>query len=62
MTARLRSTARTTSIGSERISTTSADSMAMSVPAPMATPTSARMSAGASLMPSPTIATTLPSS
>ena len=31
--------------------------MAMSVPAPMAMPTSAQVSAGASLMPSPTIAT-----
>ena len=36
------------------ISTTSAASMATSVPVPMATPTSACASAGASLMPSPT--------
>jgi hypothetical protein len=35
----------------------SADSMAMSVPAPIAIPTSACISAGASLIPSPTIAT-----
>ena len=35
--------------------------MAMSVPLPMAIPTSALASAGASLIPSPTIATTLPS-
>ena len=46
-----------TSRTSERMSTTSALSMAMSVPAPMAMPTSARASAGASLMPSPTMAT-----
>ena len=39
------------------ISTTSAASMAISVPAPMAMPISARVSAGASLIPSPTIAT-----
>ena len=38
-------------------STTSAESIATSVPAPMAIPTSARASAGASLTPSPTIAT-----
>ena len=36
-------------------------SMAMSVPVPIAMPTSARASAGASLMPSPAIATTCPS-
>ena len=41
------------------ISTTSAASMATSVPAPMAMPISALVSAGASLMPSPTM-TTLP--
>ena len=46
-----------TSSTSERISTTSAASMAISVPAPMAMPTSARARAGASLMPSPTMAT-----
>ena len=39
------------------IGTTSADSMAMSVPAPMARPTSACASAGASLTPSPTMDT-----
>ena len=39
------------------MSTMSALSMATSVPAPMAMPTSARASAGASLMPSPTMAT-----
>ena len=39
------------------MSTTSALSMATSVPAPMAMPMSARASAGASLMPSPTMAT-----
>ena len=39
----------------------SADSMATSVPAPMARPTSARARAGASLMPSPTMATFRPS-
>ena len=39
------------------ISTTSAASMATSAPAPMAIPISALVSAGASLMPSPTIIT-----
>ena len=39
------------------ISTTSAASRATSVPAPMAMPVSARVSAGASFMPSPTMAT-----
>ncbi len=39
------------------ISTTSAASMATSVPAPMAMPISAEVRAGASLMPSPTMAT-----
>ena len=39
------------------ISTTSADSMAISVPVPIAIPTSAVTKAGASLMPSPTINT-----
>ena len=39
------------------IRTTSAASIATSVPAPMAIPMSARVSAGASLIPSPTIAT-----
>ncbi len=42
------------------IRTTSADSKATSVPAPMAIPTSDRAKAGASLMPSPTIATVFP--
>ena len=46
---------------SPRISVTSPASMAMSVPVPIAMPTSACASAGASLMPSPTIATTRPS-
>src|SRR3954466_2995860 len=39
---------------------TPADSMATSVPAPMARPTAARASAGASLTPSPTISTRRP--
>ena len=60
MVARESSTARATSAGSERMSTTSADPIATSVPAPMAMPMSARASAGASLMPSPTIATLCP--
>ncbi len=60
MVARLSSTAVTASIRSLFISTTSADSMATSVPAPMARPTSDRARAGASLMPSPTMATFLP--
>ena len=42
------------------MSVMSAASMATSVPVPMAMPTSAWASAGASLMPSPTMATTLP--
>ena len=42
-------------------SVTSAASIATSVPVPMAMPTSACASAGASLMPSPTIATVFPS-
>ena len=49
--------ARRTSAGSDRISTTSAVSIATSVPAPMAMPISAWANAGASLTPSPTIAT-----
>ena len=49
-----------TSRGSERIRTTSAVSIATSVPAPIAMPRSAWASAGASLTPSPTIATRLP--
>ena len=47
--------------GSPRIRVTSLASMAMSVPVPMAMPTSAWARAGASLMPSPTMATTAPS-
>mmetsp|Transcript_26120 Transcript_26120/g.61140 ORF Transcript_26120/g.61140 Transcript_26120/m.61140 type:complete len:230 (-) Transcript_26120:15-704(-) len=43
-----------------RMSTILAESIAMSVPAPSAMPRSACESAGASLMPSPTIATTFP--
>ena len=54
------SMAPATSSRSFFISTMSADSMATSVPAPMAMPTSARARAGASLMPSPTMATFLP--
>ncbi len=46
---------------SSRISAMSAASIATPTPSPMAMPTSARASAGASLMPSPTIATTRPS-
>ena len=61
MVARLSSMAVATSAGSERMSTTSAEPMATSVPAPIAMPTSARASAGASFMPSPTIATLWPS-
>ena len=53
-------TAVTASSRSLFMSTTSADSMATSVPAPMARPTSARARAGASLMPSPTMATRFP--
>src|SRR5262249_51363945 len=55
------STAVATSRGSERMRTTSAVSIATSVPAPIAIPTSAWASAGASLIPSPTIATRRPS-
>src|SRR5207237_707924 len=49
-----------TSRGSDRTSTMSADSIATSVPAPTAMPTSAWMSAGASFTPSPVIATVSP--
>ena len=55
--ARLSRMAAGTSLRRLLTSTTSAASMATSVPAPMAMPTSARVSAGASLMPSPTMAT-----
>src|SRR5215204_22061 len=53
--------ARATPRTSPQIRVRSAASIATSVPVPMATPTSALARAGASLMPSPTIATTLPS-
>ena len=53
---------RQASIRSDFIRTMSALSMATSVPAPMARPTSARARAGASLTPSPTMATFRPSS
>ena len=62
MVARLKSMAVAASSRESFISTTSAESMAMSVPAPMAMPMSARVSAGASLMPSPTMATLWPCS
>ncbi len=58
--ARARSTIAATSRGSERTSTMSADSMATSVPAPTAMPTSACVSAGASFTPSPVMATLSP--
>ena len=50
-------TAADTSVSRDFISTTSAASMATSAPAPIAMPRSARVRAGASLMPSPTMAT-----
>ncbi len=53
--------AATTSMRSERISTMSPVSIATSVPLPMAMPTSAWASAGASFTPSPTMATMRPS-
>ena len=62
ITARLKLTADAASIRSLFISTISADSIATSVPAPIAIPTSALASAGASLIPSPTIATLCPCS
>src|SRR5579884_770962 len=52
--------AASTVVRSSRRAITSADSMAMSVPWPMAMPTSACIRAGASLIPSPTIATREP--
>ena len=52
--------AEPTSRGSPPTSVTSDASMATSVPVPMATPRSAWASAGASLMPSPTMATLRP--
>jgi hypothetical protein len=48
------------SLGSSDTRTTPADSIATSVPAPIAIPTCARARAGASLTPSPTIATSRP--
>ena len=50
----------TTARRSPRMRVTSDASMAMSVPVPMAIPTSAWARAGASLMPSPTMATCRP--
>ena len=55
--ARLNFIAAGTSLKLFFINTTSAESIAISVPAPMAIPTFARVKAGASLIPSPTIAT-----
>ena len=55
----LRRIAAGTSLSLLFIKTTSAASMAISAPAPIAIPTSAEVRAGASFMPSPTI-TTLP--
>src|SRR5215207_8384051 len=60
--ARLSASAETTPRRSPEISVTSAASIATSVPVPIATPTSDWASAGASLIPSPTIATSFPSS
>ena len=62
MVARLRAMASLTAPRESPMRTMSADSMAISVPAPMAIPTSAVTSAGASLMPSPTISTRRPCS
>ena len=58
--ARLKRIILTTSIGLLLTRISPADSTATSVPLPMAMPTSARDSAGASFTPSPTMATTLP--
>ena len=55
--ARLKRIAAGTSLKRLFIKTTSAASIAISVPAPIAIPISALVSAGASLIPSPTIAT-----
>src|SRR5580700_350713 len=60
MVAAERFLARTMPIRSPLTSVTPALAMAMSVPPPMAMPTSAAASAGASLMPSPAMATILP--
>ncbi len=62
MVALLNSIAVTASCKLLFINTISADSIATSVPAPIATPTSARTRAGASLIPSPIMATLLPAS
>ena len=62
MVARESSIEVATSAGSDFIKTMSADSIATSVPAPIAIPTFARASAGASLMPSPTMTTFSPAS
>ena len=61
MVARLNWIAVTTPVSAPEISVMSDDSIATSVPVPIARPMSACASAGASLMPSPTIATRLPS-
>ena len=58
--ARLSRRARTSPRRSPRTSVTPALSIATSVPVPIAMPTSACASAGASLMPSPAIATRAP--
>ena len=60
MTARLKPTAVTASLKSLFMRMISALSMATSVPAPIAMPTSAAARAGASLMPSPIMATLCP--
>ena len=60
MVARLKAKACSTPRGSSRINVTPAAAMATSVPPPMAIPMSDWASAGASLMPSPTIATIAP--
>ena len=60
--ARLSTIAVPTPLRSPGIKDTSAASMATSVPVPMAMPTSACASAGASFIPAPTMATILPSS
>ena len=59
-TLRPSSTARTIVVKSSSVSTTSAASLVTSVPEPIATPTSALLRAGASLTPSPVMATTSP--
>ena len=56
----LKAMAVTTPLSSPLIRVMSADSMATSVPVPMAIPTSAWARAGASLIPSPTMPTRLP--